>query len=99
MNADDGGTLHFPGFSGDLAAHLVEERPGVRAIGLDTASLDLGASTEYPAHTAWLPSGRYGMENLAALDQVPPKGATLVVGVPRFEHGSGGPARILALSG
>ena len=47
---------------------------------------------------AWLPGGRYGIENLANLEHVPPAGAMLFVGAPTFEGGSGGPARILALS-
>jgi kynurenine formamidase len=98
LNADESGTLHSPGFGGDVAAFLRDERPQVRAIGLDTASLDIGASTEYPAHAAWLPSGRFGIENLARLEQVPPTGATLLVGAPAFQGGSGGPSRVLALA-
>src|SRR5438552_1240464 len=79
------------------ARFLAAERPQVRAIGLDTASLDIGASTDYPAHVAWLPGGRYGIENLANLEAVPPAGAMLFVGAPALRGGSGGPARILAL--
>jgi kynurenine formamidase len=97
LNADDGGTLHSPGFSGDAADFLRHERPGVRAIGLDTASLDIGASADFPAHVSWLPSGRYGIENLANLDRLPPTGAVAIVGAPTFAGGSGGPARVLAL--
>ncbi len=97
LNADADGTLHSPGFSAESTEFLKTDRPGVRAIGLDTASLDPGESSDFAAHVSWLPSGRYGIENLANLDRVPPAGATVVVGVPRFEAGSGGPARILAL--
>lgn len=97
LNADEGGTLHSPGFSAETAAFLREERPRVRAIGLDTASLDIGASSDFAAHVSWLPSGRYGIENLANLDRLPPSGATVVVGAPTFQGGSGGPARVLAL--
>jgi len=97
LNADASGTLHAPGFSGDATDFLKAERPGVRAIGLDTASLDIAASTEFPAHVSWLPSGRYGIENLARLEQLPPIGAIAVIGAPALEGGSGGPARILAL--
>jgi kynurenine formamidase len=45
----------------------------------------------------WLPSGRWGIENIANLDKVPAAGATLVVGVPKVKDASGGPARVLAL--
>ncbi|HEV2061055.1 MAG TPA: cyclase family protein [Solirubrobacteraceae bacterium] len=98
LNADSSGVLHTPGFSADATEFLKSERPQVRAIGLDASSLDIGASTDYPAHASWLPSGRYGIENLANLEQVPPAGALVVVGVPPYEGGSGGPARVLALA-
>ena len=91
------GVLHSPGFGAEVAAFLAAERPQVRAIGLDTASLDIGASSDYPAHVAWLPGGRFGIENLANLEKLPPKGAMLFVGAPALQGGSGGPARILAL--
>lgn len=97
LNADAAGVLHSPGFSVELTEMLKADRPGVRALGLDTASLDPGESADFAAHASWLPSGRYGIENLANLERLPPTGATVVVGVPRFEAGSGGPARILAL--
>jgi kynurenine formamidase len=97
LNADEQGVLHSPGFGEEVAQWLVAERPGVRAIGLDTASLDRGASSAFEAHVAWLPTGRYGVENLANLEALPPTGAWLVAGAPKLERGSGGPARILAL--
>lgn len=97
LNADEAGVLHSPGFGGEAAQFLAAERPQVRAIGLDTASLDIGASTDYPAHVSWLPGGRYGIENLANLERLPPEGAMLFVGAPALQGGSGGPARILAL--
>jgi len=71
--------LHSPGFGAEVAGFLAAERPQVRAIGLDTASLDVGASSDYPAHVAWLPGGRYGIENLANLEKVPETGAMLFV--------------------
>ena len=97
LNSDDSGTLHAPGFSEELTEFLKAERPGVRAIGLDTASLDIGASRDFPAHVSWLPSGRYGIENLANLDRLPPTGAVAVIGAPALAGGSGGPTRVLAL--
>jgi kynurenine formamidase len=44
-----------------------------------------------------LPSGRFGIENIANLDKVPASGATLVVGAPKIKGGTGGPARIFAM--
>jgi kynurenine formamidase len=97
LNADESGTMHAPGFSPEATEFFKHERAGVRAVGLDTASLDIGASADFPAHVSWLPSGRYGIENLANLDQLPPFGAIAVVGAPALAGGSGGPTRVLAL--
>jgi kynurenine formamidase len=96
LNADDQGVMHTPGFSPELTEFLKQERPGVRGIGLDTGNLDAGIEVTYPAHSSWLPSGRWGIENLANLSDVPPRGAIVVVGVPPVEDGSGFPARVLA---
>ena len=41
---------------------------------------------------------RFGIENLANLDQLPPSGAVVIVGAPALADGSGGPSRILALT-
>ena len=97
LNVDAGGTMHAPGFGADATDFLKTERPQVRAIGLDTASLDIAASADFPAHFSWLPSGRFGIENVANLERLPPAGALVVVGAPMFQGGSGGPSRILAL--
>ena len=88
LNADAGGVMHTPGFAPELAGFLTDDRPGVRAVGLDTASLDFGPSTDFSFHVAWLPTGRYGIENLSRLDELPPKGATLVVGAPKLWLGA-----------
>lgn len=98
INADDSGTLHSPGLGAEVCEFLVAQRPGVRAVGMDTGSLDIGPSADFAAHVAWLPTGRYGLECVANLGRVPRAGATLLVGVIPFEAGSGGPARVLALT-
>ncbi|MEM8870001.1 MAG: cyclase family protein [Pseudomonadota bacterium] len=96
-NADDAGTLHFPGFHVEATQLLLEETRAA-AIAVDTLSLDHGPSTDFAAHYAWLPAGRYGIECLAGLGGVPASGATLVVGAPKIVGGTGGPARIFALT-
>ena len=90
------GTMHFPGIGPDAAAWLITERR-IAGLAVDTLSLDHGPSGDFRTHRLWLPSGRWGIENIAALDQVPPSGATLVVGLPKVKGASGGPARIFAL--
>jgi kynurenine formamidase len=96
VGKDAAGTMHFPGFHPDAASWLIDERR-VAGLAVDTLSLDHGPSGDFETHRLWLPSGRWGIENIASLDQVPATGATLVVGLPKVKGASGGPARILAL--
>lgn len=95
-NADDAGVMHFPGFHVEAASMLMEET-GARSLAVDTLSLDHGRSADFATHYAWLPSGRFGIENLANLDKVPAAGATIVIGAPKHRGGTGGPARIFAM--
>ncbi|NKB53818.1 MAG: cyclase family protein [Rhizobiaceae bacterium] len=92
---DDNQVMHFPGFHIDATQMLLEESSAV-AIAVDTLSLDHGPSQNFATHYAWLPAGRYGIENLANLNAVPPNGATIIVGAPKTKGGTGGPARIFA---
>ncbi|MBF9036497.1 cyclase family protein [Rhodobacterales bacterium HKCCE2091] len=92
---DDAGNFTFPGFAQSATDMLAEM--GVACIGVDTLSLDPGNSADFAVHYSWLPSGRYGIENLASLDALPPAGATLFVGAPKHAQGTGGPARVLAV--
>lgn len=93
---DVSGALHFPGFGAEAAEWLMKERR-VTGIAVDTLSLDNGASKDFKVHLSWLPSGRWGLENVANLDQVPARGATLVVGAPKVKDATGGPVRLFAL--
>lgn len=92
----DKNIFHFPGFHVEATKMLLEETTAA-AMAVDTLSLDHGPSPDFATHYAWLPAGRYGIENLAGLDQVPAAGATLVVGAPNHAGGTGGPARIFAM--
>ncbi|WP_295317077.1 cyclase family protein [Roseobacter sp.] len=93
---DADGVKHFPGFHAEATQMLLEETTAV-AMAVDTLSLDHGPSPDFATHYAWLPAGRYGIENLAGLADVPAAGATLVVGAPNHVGGTGGPARIFAM--
>jgi len=94
-NPGPDGTFHFPGFGLDAVEWLLERRH-IRAIGVDTLSLDFGASTTFEVHSRLLGADRYGIENLANLGRVPARGAEAIVGVIPWEQGSGGPCRVLA---
>ena len=93
---DAAGVLHFPGFGPEAAEWLMQERR-VAGLAVDTLSLDHGPSKDFKTHYLWLPSGRWGLENVANLDKVPATGATLVVGIAKVKDATGGPARLLAL--
>ena len=93
---DAGGVFHFPGVSPQATEWLMKERR-VAGLAVDTLSLDHGPSKDFKTHTLWLPSGRWGLENVANLDKIPPVGATLVVGLAKVKDATGGPARLLAL--
>lgn len=93
-NADAEGKMHFPGFHIDAIHQLLEG--SARAIAVDTLSLDFGPSPDFAVHNTWLPAGRYGIEGIANLGNLPAKGATIVVGAPKVRGGTGGPARVFA---
>jgi kynurenine formamidase len=93
---DVSGTFHFPGIAPATAEWLIADRR-VAGLAVDTLSLDHGPSKDFKTHYAWLPTGRWGIENVANLDRVPPSGATLVVGLAKIKDATGGAARVLAL--
>lgn len=95
-NADENGVQHYPGFHPEAAQMLIEET-GAIGIAVDTLSLDIGASSTFDTHYTWLPTNRWGLENVANLAKLPVVGATLIVGAPTHKGGSGGPARVLAM--
>ena len=88
--------LHFPSYGVEAARHLVQTR-GVAALGVDTASIDYGASRDFMVHRVAAEADVPGLENLTGLDTLPATGA-LVVALPmKIAGGSGGPVRVIAL--
>lgn len=92
---DDPHTLRFPGFSKEAADFLVNERR-VRGVGTDTASIDPGRSRDFPAHRVFNGADVYALENVAALENLPPRGATVFALPMKIKDGTGGPVRIIA---
>lgn len=92
----DASNLHFPSFGPEAAAFLVNERH-VRLIGVDTASVDHGPSRDFLVHRIVAAANVGGLENLTNLDQLPPRGAFVIVLPIKIAGGSGGPARVVAL--
>jgi kynurenine formamidase len=75
---------------------LVEERQ-VALLGVDTASIDHGASRDFPVHRIAGDRNVAGLENLTRLEELPATGFTVIALPMKIEGGSGGPARVVAL--
>jgi len=94
--ADAEGKQHYPGFHVEAAQMLMEQTTAI-GLAVDTLSLDHGISADFKTHYAWLPTNRWGLENVANLGKLPATGATIMVGAPKWRGGSGGPSRVVAL--
>lgn len=92
----DASNLHFPSYGEEAARTLVGER-GVAALGVDTASIDYGPSTDFIVHQVAAGANVAGLENLTGLERVPATGAWVVALPMKIAGGSGGPARVVAL--
>jgi len=92
---NDASKLHFPSFGSEAARLLVKERE-VNGLGVDTASIDYGASTDFQVHRIAAAENVYGLENLANLEQVPETGAWIAALPMKIAGGSGGPLRAVA---
>ena len=88
--------LHFPGLHPDAAKWLVNNR-SVKAVGIDTASIDYGQSTLFETHRVLYERNIPGLENITNLDRLPARGATLVALPMKIKGGSGAPLRAIAL--
>lgn len=90
--------LHFPGLGEDGARWLVDRR-GVKAVGIDTASIDRGQSTDFLSHRVLGAGNTPVFENVAYMDQLPTRGFHVIALPMKIEGGSGGPLRIMAVLG
>jgi kynurenine formamidase len=87
--------LHFPGLDPAAARWLTQNR-SIKAIGLDTASIDYGQSTLFESHRILFEKNIPALENVANLDQLPVKGFSVIALPMKIKGGSGGPVRIVA---
>jgi kynurenine formamidase len=99
LNADESGP-HTPGLSAECARWIAQESP-VLGMGVETVGSDAGAAATFdpmfPCHSFMHGAGKYGLTQLRNLDRLPPTGAVLIASPLRIVHGSGSPARVLAL--
>jgi kynurenine formamidase len=87
--------LHFPGLGPDAARWLMTER-AIRAVGLDTASIDRGQSKLFETHRILFERNVPAFENVASLNRLPATGAYVVALPMKIKGGSGGPLRMVA---
>ena len=102
LGTDERGTaavakLHFPGLHPDAARWLTQNRK-IKAIGLDTASIDYGQSKLFESHRTLFAKDIPAFENVANLERLPSKGFSVIALPMKIKGGSGGPLRIIALA-
>jgi kynurenine formamidase len=98
-NRDAAGVYHYPGWSMEVLKLLYEDR-GITASGHETTDTDPGLQTtkdDYSLESYVLSLNHYQIELLANLDQVPEAGAIVFAAFAKAEHGSGFPARVIAI--
>ena len=88
--------LHFPGLDPNAARWLTQHRK-IKAIGLDTASIDYGQSKLFESHRTLFAKDIPAFENVANLERLPSKGFSVIALPMKIKGGSGGPLRIIAV--
>ena len=91
---------HSPGPTPEAVRLLVEERD-IRGFGVETVGTDAGQGAHYippyPAHFYLHGAGKFGLQCLCNLDQLPATGAVLLAAPLKIKNGTGSPLRVLAL--
>ena len=91
---------HSPGPTPDSIQLLVNDRK-IRGFGTETVGTDAGQASHYtppyPAHYFLHGAGKYGLQCLANLDQLPPTGAILLAAPLKIRDGTGSPLRVMAM--
>lgn len=87
--------LHFPGIDPSCAEYLVQ-KCRIKAVGLDTPSMDYGQSKDFKTHQIICGNNKPGFENVANLDKLPEEGIEVIALPMKIGKGSGAPLRIIA---
>jgi len=98
QNFDDEGQ-HTPGPDTDAVRFMVEERD-VLGFGSECIGTDAGQAMHlrppYPCHYYIHGAGKYGLQCLTNLDQLPATGSVVFSAPLKIKQGSGSPLRVLA---
>jgi kynurenine formamidase len=99
LNMRDDGP-HSPGPTPDAIRFLINER-NIRGFGTETVGTDAGQGAHhtppYPAHFYLHGAGKYGLQCLNNLDQLPATGAVLIAAPLKIKNGTGSPLRVIAV--
>jgi len=90
--------LHFPGLGPTAARWLVRNR-ALKAVGIDTPSIDYGQSSLFRSHRILGAANVPVFENLANVNRLPLEGFAVVALPMKIDRGSGGPLRAIAIIG
>lgn len=93
----DASRLSFPSY-GEAAARLLVEERRVAVLGVDTASIDYGRSSDFPVHRVVAAANVPAIENLTGLGALPRRNFTVIALPMKIKGGSGGPVRVVALT-
>ena len=95
--AEDG--PHSPGPNPDAIRLLLER--DIRGFGTETVGTDAGQGSHYvppyPAHYLLHGAGKFGLQCLCNLDQLPAIGALIIAPPLKIKGGTGSPTRVLAM--
>jgi kynurenine formamidase len=98
-NKDAEGKAHYPGWDLDCVKWLADVRK-VGAIGHETPDTDPACRQEaigFAAEDYILRAGKFNVEVMKNLDQVPAVGAIIFVVFPKLKNGTGFPTRCFAI--
>ena len=100
LNEDASGNgAHSPGPAPECMDYLLSRGVvgwGTQCVGTD-AGMAAGFNPPFPAHSLLHRDNCFGLASLCNLDQLPPKGAILIVTPLKIVRGTGSPIRALAL--
>jgi kynurenine formamidase len=88
--------LHFPGLEPAAAEWLVTRRK-IRAVGIDTASIDHGQTQDYPTHQRLFRDNVPALENVALPDNLPATNFQVIALPMKIGGGSGAPCRVVVV--
>tara|TARA_R110002110_G_scaffold400317_2_gene616658 strand:+ start:14971 stop:15648 length:678 start_codon:yes stop_codon:yes gene_type:complete len=93
-NLNEQGELEIPGFTINAAEYLLSKN--IAGVGIDTLSPD-GGNLDFPVHHLFLGANKFIVENLTNVEQVPGKGAHIMILPMKMQDVSEAPARVVAL--